>query len=113
MEFYCGIFVGWSRPRVELERLVQQVVARDAPRLVDAISVVRNKSRGDTTASRAALWLNSPYLIEIDPAADSCSLLDCIGLVTTLVRRLKSAKIDAVPACDYEDQLPTDVVWSE
>jgi hypothetical protein len=50
-------------------------------------------------------WLYFPYTLEIDPIA-GVSSQDYIAAVANLLTSLWSAGMDAVAACEFEDELP-------
>jgi len=53
-------------------------------------------------------WLHFRYTLEIDPIK-GVSAKDYVAVIGTLLQSLWSSRIDAVAACDFEEQLPRNV----
>lgn len=113
MDLYCSIFVQYPGTHEGLEGLVRALPVWQEPDLRAILAVDSNdyKKGPVSKASQTANWLHYEWVLELRFDEIPPNLERAIRAVTAAVRGLKSAGFDAVPSCDYEDQLPEDVRW--
>jgi hypothetical protein len=65
------------------------------------IDVFQN-SQGDSLTEDFVQW---PFYLEVGPGEGSLSRGRFIAELRALLQRLRDSEVDAVPACDFEDEL--------
>ena len=112
MDLGCDIYVNLEVPCAEIERMLQGLVPDVMANWRAAIDVMRNKGRDCPAAAPGEPdFVNYAHYIEFCPGTSDCTLDEAVAVVTGIVRKLKQAGHAAVPSCDYEEALPSDVRW--
>lgn len=109
MGLYCHIYVDFPGPRKDLEKLIRELLGDDYERWEDAISAMRNDRPPPPAQPGEPAFVAYPLYVEYEPDEGAARLEQAVMTVARLVRGLKQHGYDAVPACDYEDQIAAEL----
>lgn len=111
IDLYCGIYANSELPHAAFIDFVAlrvggDLVRREVRNESLDISVMRNDTFDPALAATGPdRWLYFPYRLEIDPVA-GVSFASYVEAVAGLLTSLWAAEVDAVAACEFEDDLP-------
>ena len=109
MELGCDTNVGFPGPDRELEKLIRELLAEDYGTWEDAVTVVPMDKPSRRERQRAPRFLSYRWYVEFYPDETTASIEQAVSTVARLVRGFKLHGYDAVPACDYEDQIAAEL----
>ncbi len=114
-DLYCKLFVQAPMTRDELvDWLARSVGGRVRRRTIAAQTMELDVSSNDEfDAQRADLnggFLYFPFIVDVTPA-DHAGHETYVAAVDAVVRSMRGAGMRVAVACDFEDELASDVTW--
>jgi hypothetical protein len=114
MDLFCRINVQTQMPFLEFAAFIARCAGGSShmnairAKTLD-ISVFENDDfDAELSRTGADRWLYFRYTLEADPS-DGVLPKDYVAAIGALLNSLWSSRMDAIAACDFEEQLPQDV----